>query len=303
MPSSGFAATEGEPASPLDVTCRSITVDGVEMFYRETGPVNAPILLLLHGFANSSHYFRNLMPRLANKFRMIAPDFPSFGFTIVPENISYKYSFAKITETFGAFVDALELKRYAMYVFDYGAPIGFRHALKHPERITAVITQNGNAYDEGLGEKAWAPVRAYWKNQTAANRDALRGRLTFEGVKDAYLLGAPSPLAVAPEAYWLDASLMARPGNTDIQLDLKLDYASNVAMYPEFQAYFRGSKPPLLAIWGRHDPFFIPPGAEAFRKDIPNATVSLLDAGHFALETEVYRIASAIQDFSSRIPK
>jgi pimeloyl-ACP methyl ester carboxylesterase len=297
-------AAHGERASSphFDVTCKSITAGGVEVFYREAGPSDAPLLLLLHGFANSSHYFRELMPRLADRFHMIAPDFPSFGFTKVLDN-SYKYSFASMTETFGAFVDALGLKRYAMYVFDYGGPIGFRHALVHPERITAIISQNGNAYVEGLGEEAWKPVHAYWKEPTQEHREALRGRLTLEGVKDAYLLGAPGPLAVAPEAYWLDAALMARPGNAEIQLDLKLDYATNVAMYPEFQAYFRRSKPPLLAIWGRHDPFFIPPGAEAFRRDIPDATVRLLDAGHFALETEVDTIASAIRDFGARIPR
>ena len=196
------------------------------------------------------------MPRLADKFRLIAPDFPAFGFTTVHANASYRYSFAQMANTLGAFFDALELKRYALYVFDYGAPIGFRHALMRPERITGIISQNGNVYEEGLGEEMWKPVREYWREPTAKRREGLRDRLTFEGVKQAYLLGVLEPLAVSPEAYWLDAALMARPGNREIQLDLKLDYASNVAMYPEFQSFLSRNKPPTLAIWGNRDPFF-----------------------------------------------
>jgi pimeloyl-ACP methyl ester carboxylesterase len=301
LPGAAVAAA-GAPVSQREVTCRTVAADGVDVFYREAGRVGAPVLLLLHGFPNSSHYFRHLMPRLADKFHMIAPDIPLFGFTTVPQSRQYQYSFASFAETLGAFVDALGLKRYAMYVFDYGAPIGFRHALKFPERVTAYISQNGNAYEEGLGEAFWRPVREYWKQRKPEQREFLRTRHTLDGVRAAYLLGAPNPLTVEPESYWLDAALMARPGNIEFQLDLKLDYETNVALYPQFQAYFRQRKPPVLAIWGKHDPAFIPPGAEGYRRDIPDATVKLLDAGHFALETEVDTIAAAIREFSPRIP-
>jgi pimeloyl-ACP methyl ester carboxylesterase len=206
-----------------------------------------------------------------------------------------------MASTLDAFIKAIDLKRYALYVFDYGAPIGFRHALRHSERITAIISQNGNVYEEGLGEEMWRPVREYWREPTAERRDFLRSRLTLEGVKQAYLLGAPNASAVAPESYWLDSALMARPGNAEIQLDLKLDYASNVAMYPEFQSFLRSFKPPVLAVWGRHDPFFIPPGAEAFRRDVPGSVITLLDAGHFALETHADVVASAIREFAPMI--
>jgi pimeloyl-ACP methyl ester carboxylesterase len=288
------------PRPPAEVICSSIRADGIDVFYREAGRSDAPVLLLLHGFPNSSHYFRNLMPKLADRFHLIAPDFPSFGFTVVPEERRYQYSFASFTDTLGAFIEAKGLRKYAMYVFDYGAPIGFRHALKHPDQVTGFISQNGNAYDEGLGEAFWRPVRAYWKQQSVQQRELLRRRITLDGVKEAYLQGAPSAEMVGPESYWLDASLMMRPGNADIQLDLKLDYRSNVALYPEFQQYFRARKPPTLAMWGKYDPAFIPLGAEAFRRDIPDAQVSLLEAGHFALETEVDRIAAGILDFGSR---
>jgi pimeloyl-ACP methyl ester carboxylesterase len=284
------------------VTCHTVVADGVEVFYRQAGPADAPVLLLLHGFPNSSHYFRELMPMLSDQFRMIAPDIPSLGFTNVPDSRHYTYSFKSFTDTLDAFVDALGLKRYAMYVFDYGAPIGFRHALRHPDRVTAYVTQNGNAYEAGLGERFWAPVRAYWKGRTPEQRELIRSRLTLEGVRAAYLEGAPSALSVTPESYWLDAALMARPGNSEIQLDLKLDYETNVAMYPQFQAYFRQRRPPILAIWGKHDPAFIPAGAAAFRNDVPTATVKLLEAGHFALETAVEEIAVAIREFRHRIP-
>jgi pimeloyl-ACP methyl ester carboxylesterase len=297
------SGTQKSEIPPYDVNCHTIAADGIEIFYRTAGPADGPVLLLLHGFPNSSHYFRDLMPRLADTFRLIAPDFPAFGFTVVPDSRNYKYSFASLTQTLGAFTDALALKKYAMYMFDYGAPIGLRHALIHPERVTAIISQNGNAYDEGLGEAFWKPVRAYWKEQTPQHREALRSRLTFEGVRDAYLQGAPHPLDVAPEAYWLDATLMTRPGNVDIQLDFKLDYQSNIALYPQFQAYFRRMKPPTLAIWGKNDPAFVPPGAKAFSRDIPGATIKFLDAGHFALETEVDSIASAIHEFAPKIAR
>jgi pimeloyl-ACP methyl ester carboxylesterase len=289
-------------SSNNSVSCHTVAADGIEIFYRQAGPVDAPVLLLLHGFPNSSHYFRALMPQLADQFRMIAPDFPAFGFTRIPPERRYQYSFQSFANTLTAFTDALGLERYAMYVFDYGAPIGFRHALEHPERVTAYISQNGNAYEEGLGEQFWMPVKTYWKERRPAQREALRSRLSLDGVREAYLLGASNPVAVAPECYWLDAMLMSRAGNAEIQLDLKLDYKNNIELYPRFQDYFRQHQPPMLAIWGQYDPAFIPAGAQAFRRDMPNATVQLLAAGHFALETETATIATAIRDFRRKIP-
>ena len=274
-----------------------VEADGVEVFYRAAGDPSAPVLLLLHGFPASSFMFRELIPRLADQYRVIAPDLPGFGFTNVPEKRDYRYSFEALARTLEAFTDALGLKRYAIYVFDYGAPTGFRLAMNHPERITAIISQNGNAYDEGLGD-AWGPIRKYWSASTAENREVLRQNiLTLEGTRWQYSHGVAKPDGITPESYTLDAALMERPGNKEIQLDLFLDYASNVKLYPKFQEYFRTAKPPLLAIWGKNDPFFIPAGAEAFRKDLPNAQVQLLDTGHFAIETHVVEITAAIKEF------
>lgn len=273
---------------------RRVTADGVDIFYREAGSPDAPVLLLLHGFPTSSHMFRELIPRLAKKYRLIAPDLPGFGFTTVPPERKYVYTFEGIAKTIEAFVDALGLKQYAIYVFDYGAPTGFRLALAHPERITAIVSQNGNAYEEGLGG-AWGPIQTYWRQPTQEHRDALRQFLSLDATRWQYTEGAPDPEMIAPETYTLDVALMQRPGDVEIQLDLFLDYASNVALYPKFQAYFREYKPRLLAIWGKHDPFFIPPGAEAYRRDNPNAVVQMLDTGHFALETHVDAIAVAIE--------
>jgi pimeloyl-ACP methyl ester carboxylesterase len=279
---------------------RTVDADGMNIFYREAGPADAPVLLLLHGYPTSSHQFRELIPRLAGKYRVIAPDLPGFGFTVVPQSRNYKYSFDGIAQTIEAFVDALNLKHYALYVFDYGAPTGFRLAVAHPERVTALISQNGNAYVEGLGD-AWDPIKAYWKEPTPEHREALRGFLSLDATRWQYTHGTPHPEEIAPETYWLDTALMQRPGNAEIQLDLILDYQSNVALYPVFQEYFRKSQLPMLAIWGKNDPFFIPPGAEAFRRDNPNATVRLLDTGHFALETHVDEIAEAIDALLSSL--
>jgi pimeloyl-ACP methyl ester carboxylesterase len=274
-----------------------VEADGLTVFYREAGPPNGPVILLLHGFPTSSFQFRELIPRLADRYRVIAPDFPGFGFTAVPEQRRYKYSFDALASTVLAFTDALQLKSYALYVFDYGAPVGFRLAMARPERVTAIISQNGNAYEEGLGD-AWGPIRKYWAEPTAENREVIRKNiLTLEGTRWQYTHGVNDPESVPPESYTLDAALLERPGNKDIQLDLFLDYASNVKLYPKFQEYFCKSKPPLLAIWGRNDPFFIPAGAQAFRRDNPNATVQFLDTGHFALETHVEEIALAMRDF------
>ena len=271
--------------------------DGVQIFYRLAGDAAAPVMLLLHGFPTSSFMFRDLIPRLADQYRVIAPDLPGFGFTEVPEGRKYSYSFDALAGTIAAFTEALRLNQYAIYVFDYGAPTGFRLAMRYPERVTAIVSQNGNAYEEGLGD-AWGPIRKYWAQPTAENREVLRQNiLTFEGTRWQYTHGVANPDAVAPESYTLDAALLERPGNKEIQLDLFLDYASNLKLYPKFQEYFRRAKPPLLAIWGKNDPFFIPAGAEAFHKDIPNGRVEFLDTGHFAIETHAEDIAASMKQF------
>jgi pimeloyl-ACP methyl ester carboxylesterase len=285
---------------PLAVPVTSVhkvEADGVEVFYRAAGDPSAPVVLLLHGFPTSSFMFRDLIPRLADQFRVIAPDLPGFGFTEVPEKRNYTYSFDALAHTLESFTDALGLKRYAIYVFDYGAPTGFRLAMRRPDRVTAIVSQNGNAYEEGLAD-AWAPIRKYWSAPTKENRKVLRQNiLTFEGTRWQYTHGVANPESIPPESYTLDVALLERPGNKEIQLDLFLDYASNVKLYPKFQDYFRKSKPPLLAIWGKNDPFFIPVGAEAFRKDLPNAWIQFLDTGHFAIERHVVEIASAMKEF------
>lgn len=288
------------PAATQYAFIRTVEVDGLKLFYREAGPADAPVLLLLHGFPTSSLMYRELMPRLASRYRVIAPDLPGFGFTEVPAERKYTYTFDALAVTINAFVEKLGLTRYAIYIFDYGAPVGLRLALAHPERITAIVSQNGNAYEEGLGKEAWNPVQNYWRQPTQENRDALRAFLTLDSIRWQYTHGASDPARVAPETYTLDAALIARPGNQEIQLDLFGNYASNVALYPEFQRYFRERKPPMLAIWGKNDPFFIPPGAEAFRRDNPDATVTFLDTGHFALETHVDEIGSAVGEFLGR---
>jgi pimeloyl-ACP methyl ester carboxylesterase len=276
---------------------KRVQADGVNIFYREAGPEDAPVLLLLHGFANSSFYFRHLMPLLADRFRLIAPDIPSFGFTEVPAERNYQFTFASLSKTITAFVDALGLKQYILYVFDYGAPAGWDLALTYPERVAGIVSQNGNAYVEGLGEKSWAPLRAYWASPKQELREALRGRMTLDGVKAAYFQGVADPNMIEPESYTLDAAILARPGNADLQIDLKLDYKRNIERYPLYQAFFRKYRPRLLATWGANDLFFIPPGAEAFRRDIPGARIVMLDTGHFALETHADAIAAEIRGF------
>jgi pimeloyl-ACP methyl ester carboxylesterase len=278
---------------------RRTKIDGLEIFYREAGAKAAPAVLLLHGFPTSSHMFRNLIPALADRYHVVAPDLPGFGFTDAPDRRQFKYSFEHLAQVIARFTEAIDLDRFAIYVFDYGAPVGLRLALAHPERITAIISQNGNAYEEGLSE-GWNPIERYWKDPTAENRAALREFLTPQATKWQYTHGVPDATLVAPEAYELDSALLARPGIDEIQLDLFLDYASNVALYPKFQEYFRTKRPPLLAVWGKHDPFFLPPGAEAYKRDNPAAEVHFYDSGHFALETHASEIAAAIRDFLSR---
>ncbi|WP_454741588.1 alpha/beta fold hydrolase [Cupriavidus necator] len=279
---------------------RFADADGVRVFYREAGAPDAPVMLLLHGFPSSSHQFRHLIPQLAQRFRVIAPDLPGFGFTEVAAARNYQYTFDNLAGTIGAFVDVLGLQRYAIYVFDYGAPTGLRLALAHPERVTGLVSQNGNAYLEGLGD-AWAPIRAYWAEPTAANRQAIHDAiLHLEGTRWQYVHGVADPELVAPEGYTLDAALLERPGNKDIQLDLFLDYANNLTLYPAFQEFFRKARVPTMVIWGKHDPFFIPPGAEAYQRDNPDAVVELLDTGHFALETHGEYIGRRIIDVLAR---
>jgi pimeloyl-ACP methyl ester carboxylesterase len=274
-------------------------VGGREIFYREAGPPKAPAILLLHGFPTSSHMFRNLMPALEEDYRVVAPDLPGFGFSDAPDRKVFRYTFESLSGTMGEFTQAIGLGRYAIYVFDYGAPVGLRLALAHPERITAIISQNGNAYEEGLSQ-SWNPIQKYWKEPSSENRAALREFLKPEATKWQYLHGVADATKVAPESYELDSALLARPGNDEIQLDLFLDYASNVALYPKFQEYFRTDRPPVLAVWGKNDPFFLPQGAEAFRRDNPGAEVHFYDTGHFALETHGPEIASTIREFLKR---
>ncbi|MGH6838619.1 MAG: alpha/beta fold hydrolase [Methylocella sp.] len=278
---------------------RTAEIDGRKVFYREAGNRQAPTLLLLHGFPTSSHMVRNLIPLLADRYHIVAPDLLGFGFSDAPARAEFKYTFDNLTKVVDGFTQAVGLKRYAIYVFDYGAPVGFRLALAHPERVTAIISQNGNAYEEGLSQ-GWNPIQKYWKEPTETNRAALRDFLKPETTKFQYMHGVTDETRVAPESYTLDMALLARPGNDEIQLDLFLDYASNVALYPQFQAYLRNHHPPLLAVWGKNDPFFLAPGAEAFKRDDPNAEVHFYDTGHFALETHAHEIAAAIRKFLGR---
>ena len=272
------------------------TIDGHQIFYREAGAKDAPTLLLLHGFPTSSHMFRNLIPPLADRYQVIAPDLPGFGFSKSPNREQFGYTFENLAAVIDRFTEQIGLDRYGIYIFDYGAPVGLRLAFAHPERITTIISQNGNAYEEGLSQ-GWNPIQKYWKDPTPANRAALKDFLTPDATKSQYLHGVADETLVAPEAYALDSALLARPGNDEIQLDLFLDYASNVALYPKFQSYFRTHRPPLLAVWGKNDPFFLPQGAEAFRRDNPEAEVHLFDTGHFALETHASEIAGVILNF------
>ncbi len=278
---------------------RTANVDGFNVFYREAGPADAPKLLLLHGFPSSSHMFRDLIPLLADRFHIVAPDLPGFGLSDMPTRETFGYTFDHLADVIDRFTEVVGFDTFAVYVFDYGAPTGFRIAARHPERITAIISQNGNAYEEGLSE-GWNPIRAYWQDPSPANREVLRDMLKPETTRWQYVHGVSDESRVSPDGIALDNHYLARPGADEIQLDLFGDYKNNVAMYPAFQAYFRTHKPRFLAVWGKNDPFFLPPGAEAFKRDIPDAEVRFFDTGHFALETHAPEIAKVIGDFLTR---
>ncbi|MCL4641917.1 MAG: alpha/beta hydrolase [Pseudosphingobacterium sp.] len=280
----------------------TLSANGINIFYREAGPTEAPTLLLLHGYPTSSHMFRSLIPILADRYHLIAPDLPGFGYSDAPSRTVFTYTFDNLAKTMQAFIDKLNLKRFAIYVFDYGAPTGYRLALANPEKITGIISQNGNAYEEGLGAD-WGPIQKYWKEDTLENRDALRGFVTLEGTKFQYFSGVSDPSLIAPESYTLDQYFLDRPESDEIQLDLLRDYKNNVALYPSFQEYFRTYQPKLLAVWGNKDPFFLPPGAEAYKRDIPDASVKFYDTGHFALETHVNEIGADILAFLDSLPQ
>ena len=281
------------------INYRTANVDGWKIFYREAGSKDAPTLLLLHGFPSAGHMFRDLIPHLVDRFHIVAPDLPGFGQSDMVARGMFTYTFDHIAEVIDRFTEVIGLKRFAIYVFDYGAPTGFRIAAKRPERITAIISQNGNAYEEGLSD-GWNPIRAYWQDASEKNREALRALLKPETTVWQYTHGVPDATKVSPDGYSLDNFYLSRPGADEVQLDLFGDYKSNIALYPAFQSYFRTHKPPFLAVWGKNDPFFLPPGAEAFKRDIPNATVRFFDTGHFALETHAAEIAAAIRDFLTR---
>ena len=280
----------------MSVRFNSVDVDGLKVFYREAGNQARPTVLLLHGFPSASHMFRDLIPQLADRYHVVAPDLPGFGMTEQPARDKFAYTFENFAHVIDRFTEVLGLDKFALYVFDYGAPVGFRLAVKHPERITAIVTQNGNTYLEGVSE-AFAPVQAYWKEPTQTNRDALRGFLAPQTTLFQYTHGVADPSLVSPDGRNLDDFYLARPGNDEIQLDLLLDYQSNVALYGTIQAYLREHRPPVLAVWGKNDPFFIPPGAEAFKRDVPSADIRFVDSGHFALETHAREIGAAMREF------
>ena len=284
-----------------NTTISYLEVNGTDVFYRQAGPldVSAPTLLLLHGFPSSSHQFRNLIPILALMgYRVLAPDLPGFGFTKTPPG--FDFTFDNLAKTIDGFVSELALDHFALYVFDYGAPTGFRLALDNPDKIAAIVSQNGNAYEEGFGQEFWAPLMKYWESGSEEDRNALRSALTFESNKWQYTNGSPHPEEIQPESYYLDQALLNREGQDDIQLDLFYDYRTNVEKYPAWQKYLRESDVPVLAAWGEHDTIFVPPGAEAFRRDVKNFDLHFIDAGHFAIETNEQLMADTMHDFFNK---
>jgi len=292
-------ATADEAATAVQVRYRTETIDGVELFYREAGRADAPAILLLHGFPTSSHMYRNLIPALADKYRVIAPDYPGFGQSAMPDRAAFGYGFDGYARLVEALTEKLGIDRYALYVMDYGAPVGFRLAAKHPERVTAIIVQNGNAYDEGLGE-FWAPIQKYWASGSSEDREAIRWLTSLKATQWQYTHGVPDTSLASPDAWTIDQALLDRPGNQEIQLDLFYDYRTNVPLYPAWQAYFRRHQPPTLVVWGKNDLIFVAAGAAPYQRDLPNAELHLLDAGHFALETHGAEIAALMRDFLGR---
>jgi pimeloyl-ACP methyl ester carboxylesterase len=278
---------------------RTQTVGEVDVFYREAGPADGPVVLLLHGFPTAGHMFRDLIPELAGRYRVITPDLPGFGNTVAPPREVFTYTFDALAEVIAGFVDALGLERYALYIFDYGAPVGLRLALRHPERISAIVSQNGNAYLEGFSD-AWEPWQVYWRDPTPEHREACRTSLDPETIREWQYFNGADRSSVSPDGYTLDLAYLARPGADEIQLDLILDYRTNPRLYPDFQAYFRAHQPPVLLAWGRNDAHFLPAGAQAYRRDLPDAEIHLLDTGHFALETHAAEIGALMRDFLQR---
>jgi len=285
--------------APITVHYRNATIDGVKVFYREAGPADGPVVLLLHGFPTSSHMFRNLIPLLADRYRVIAPDYPGFGQSDAPDHGKFAYTFGHYTDIVDALMAQLGARKYAMYVMDYGAPVGYRLALKHPERVTGLIVQNGNAYEEGLRE-FWNPIKTYWADGSAKSREALSGLVTLETTKFQYTDGVKDLSRISPDNWVIDQAGLDRPGNKDIQLDLFYDYRTNVPLYPQFQAYFRGSKPPTLIVWGKNDKIFPEQGAHPYLRDLPKAELHIIDTGHFALEDKLDEMAPLIRSFLDR---
>jgi pimeloyl-ACP methyl ester carboxylesterase len=287
-------------AASIPVThYRTRIVDGVKVFYREAGPADAPVVLLLHGFPTSSHMFRNLIPALADRYRVIAPDYPGYGYSDAPDHDKFAYTFARVTEIVDGLLTQIGARQYAMYVMDYGAPVGYRLALKHPERVSGLIIQNGNAYEEGLRE-FWDPIKAYWADGSAAHRDALAGLVTLELTKFQYTDGVKDVSRISPDNWLQDQALLDRPGNKDIQLDMLYDYRTNVPLYPQFQSFFRERKPPTLIVWGKNDKIFPEVGAHPYLRDLPEADIHILDTGHFALEDKLDEMAPLIRNFLDR---
>ncbi|OKS88054.1 alpha/beta fold hydrolase [Mucilaginibacter polytrichastri] len=297
-----LAKSKNQIMETNSVHYRIVKINELNIFYREAGPKDAPILLLIHGYPTSSHMFRNLIPLLSKQYHVIAPDLPGFGYSDAPDRDQYQYTFDNLAKTMQGFIEKLDLKRFAIYVFDYGAPVGFRLALANPEKITGIISQNGNAYEEGLS-KGWNPIQKYWENPSQENRDALREFTTIKLTKWQYEEGVTNKSLIAPESYTLDQHFLDRPGNVEIQLDLLKDYSTNVKLYPAFHAYFKKYQPKMLAVWGSKDPFFLPEGAEAYKRDIPAAIVKFYDTGHFALETHCKEISNDILIFLAGLPK
>ncbi len=295
-----FGAKAKPVARPVEIHYRTVSIDGIDIFYREAGPKDAPVVLLLHGFPTSSQMFRNLIPALADQYHVIAPDYPGFGNSAAPDHTQFAYTFAKYTDIVDELVEKLGVKRYALYVMDYGGPVGFRLAVKHPERVTAFIVQNGNAYDEGIGT-FWDPIKAYWQTGAPKEREAIRWLMGMKATRWQYTNGVNDPSLISPDAWTVDQALLDRPGNNDIQLDLFYDYRTNMPLYPSWQSYFRTYEPPMLVVWGKNDEIFLGAGAAPYKRDNPNVEIHMLDTGHFALETHGPEIAMLMRSFLGRV--